>query len=78
MIHTVYVKPTLVLDGTVIDKCTATIEEVMKSDTEMRVVPDSAVPNTLSSPTISDYVVAEDSDGYKVISITNTTIITEN
>jgi hypothetical protein len=73
-----YIKPTPVLNGTVIDKETATIGEVMRSNTEMRIMPDDSLPNTSGSPTIQEYINLESGSGYKVVQITNTAIITDN
>jgi len=75
-VHIVYLKPTNVLNGVVIDKNTATIAEVMRSDIEMRVVPDANIANSLNSPSIKEYIEKEANDGYKLVSINNTMIVT--
>lgn len=74
----VYIKPTLVLNGAVIDKESSTIDEVMRAATEMRIIPDESLPNTSGAPTIQEYLDLETDDGYKAIHITNTAIITDN
>ncbi len=81
MIHTVYVKPQNVDSmGGIVDKNnpSTTIAQVMRSNTEMRVMPNQSVPNSLSTPTIEDYLSLEDAAGFKVVSMTNTTIVTQN
>ena len=81
-IHIAYVKPTLVdASGNVIDKDdpATTIQQVANAAaTEMRVVPDPQVPNTLGAPTIQAYLNLEDLAGFSVTNMTNTTITTEN
>ena len=76
--HTIYISPTPVLNNIVIDKNTATIAEVLQADTEMRIVPNSNVPNSMGHPTIEEYVNLESNDGFSVVSLTNTMIITES
>jgi hypothetical protein len=77
-VHTVYITPTPVLDGTVINKNTATIAEVMRAETEMRILPDAGVPSSTGSPTIEAYITLENTAGFKVKQLLNTMIVTEN
>jgi len=76
-IHVAYVTPTPVLNGMPIDKDTATIKEMLSADTEMRVVPDDTIPNSLTKPDIKTYLQNENTAGFKVKSVTNTMIVTE-
>jgi hypothetical protein len=85
-VHTVYLKPTPVLGeavggkpaGTVLDKNTATIAEMTKANTEIRVIPDPAVPNSSGSPTMEDYLDAEAGAGFNPIVVNNTSIVTSD
>jgi hypothetical protein len=75
-IHVVYVRQQQVLNGTVIDKSTASIAEVMRASMEMRIVPDAGIPSSASSPSIVDYLLAEAAAGYKLAHMDNTIIVT--
>lgn len=79
-IHVAYVKPTLVdIDGNVVDKNNpaTTLQQVIDAHaTEMRVVPDLDIPNTIDAPTIDDYLALENGAGFTLQSMTNTTIVT--
>lgn len=80
-VHTVYLKPQNVdQSGNIVDKNNpaTTIAQVMLSNTEMRVIPTSSVPNSAGSPNIEQYLAAEDADGFKVVSMNNTMIVTQN
>lgn len=80
-IHTVYLKPQNVdSNGNIVDKNdpATTIAQVMRSNTEMRVIPDPAVANSLGSPTIQQYLELEDTAGYKAVTVNNTMIVTQN
>lgn len=77
-VHVAYVTPTPVVNGTPIDKLTATIKEMMVADTEMRMVPDDDIPNTTDKPTVKDYIEAENAAGFSVKSVTNTMVVTES
>jgi len=80
-IHTVYVKPQNVDSmGGIVDKNdpATTIAQVMRSNTEMRIIPDSLVPNSVGSPKIEQYLALEDTAGFRLVSITNTTIVTQS
>lgn len=80
-IHTVYVKPQNVdTMGGIVDKNdpATTIAQVMRSNTEMRIISDPLIPNSAGSPKIEQYLSLEDSDGFKVVSMTNTTIVTQS
>lgn len=76
-IHVVYVRQTQVNNGQVVDKTNATINQVMKSSMEMRIVPDATVPNSAGSPSIKDYLIAEDGDGFNLSHMDNTIIVTQ-
>ena len=77
-IHTVYVTPTPVVDGVPISKDTATIDQMMVADTEMRILPDDDVPNSAGRPTIEEYLVLENTSGFSPKTIANTMIVTES
>jgi len=76
-VHVTYLTPTPVLNGVVINKGNATIAEMMKADTEMRVVPDQTNSNTTDSPTLETYLDRENQQGFLVKSVHNTMVITE-
>ena len=76
-VHVVYITQTPVLNGIPIDKESATIKEVINSDTEMRIVPDASVPNSSGKPSIKEYIELENAAGFKLGSITNTMIVTQ-
>lgn len=81
-IHIVHVKPQNVnsLTGEIVDKNdpSTTIAQVMRSDTEFRVVPDANIPNSIGSPTIANYLTLEDAAGFKAVQVSNTMIITQS
>jgi hypothetical protein len=76
-IHVVFTRPMQVLNGQVIDKNNATNAEVMKADMDMRVMPDTDSPNSADSPSIKDYLVAEDTAGFIIVHMDNTMIVTQ-
>jgi hypothetical protein len=80
-VHTVYLKPQNVdSNGNIVDKNdpSTTIAQVMRSNTEMRVIPDQAVPSSLGSPTIQRYLDLEDAAGFRPVTVNNTMIVTQN
>lgn len=81
-VHTVYVKPTLVdINGNIIDKDDpqTTIQQVAEAAaTEIRVIPDAAVPNSLNWPTIEQYLQLEDLAGFSPRTVASTLIVTES
>ena len=50
--------------GSVIDKTTSTIGQVISSSSEHRVLVNAAVPNSAGFPTIDDYLLAEAAQDY--------------
>ena len=76
-VHVVYVRQMQVVNGQVVDKEDATIAQMANASMEMRIVPDSDVPNSTTSPTIKDYLVAEDGDGFDLAHMDNTIIVTK-
>lgn len=76
-VHVVYVRPMQVVNGSVVDKEEATINQMANATMEMRVVPDTDAPNSADSPTIKDYLVAEDGSGFDLVHIDNTIIVTK-
>ena len=64
--------------GGIVDKYNATIAERINASSQPRVIPDAAIPNSAGYPTIEDYITSESDDGYAVVSLTNTTIVTQN
>jgi len=80
-VHTVYLKPQNVdQSGNIVDKNdpATTIGQVMRSNTEMRVMSNQDVANSLNNPTIEQYLKAESDIGFKLVQITNTMIVTQN
>lgn len=76
--HVAYVSPMSVSGGSVINKNTATIKEMMVAGTEMRVVEDPNIPNTINNPSIQNYLDAESAAGFTLTAMTNTVIVTDN
>lgn len=79
--HVAYIKPTLVSEsGVVVDKndTKTTLQQVMTAETQMRIVPDPAIPNSVTAPTIEAYIQLESTSGFAVVNLTNTTIVTQN
>ena len=66
-----------VLNGVPLDKDDATVSQMLKSDTQMRIIENALVPNTLGSPSIEDYIALEEDDGYGVTILNNTMIVTK-
>ena len=81
-VHTVYVKPTLIdSNGNIVDKDDpqTTIQQVAEAvETDIRVIPDPAVPSSLNWPTIEQYLQLEDAAGYSPRTVAATLIVTEN
>lgn len=62
--------------GNIVSKTSTTISNYMASSSEMRVQPNSAVSNSANYPTISDYLSNELADGYSLLHIDQTHIVT--
>ena len=81
-IHTVYVKPTLIdFNGNVVDKDDpqTTIQQVVDAEeTQIRVIPDASVPNSMNWPTIKQYLAMENSSGFFPKTVSATVIVTES
>lgn len=77
-VHVVYTRPMQVVNGVVVNKESATIHQMANATMEMRVVPDSDVPNSANNPNIKDYVIAEDASGFNVVHMDNTIIVTSD
>ena len=77
-VHVVYTSPQQVLNGVVIQKSSATIAQVAKSDMEVRIIEDSTIVSSTDNPNIKDYLIAEDAAGFNLIHMDNTTIITSD
>ena len=77
-VHVVYVRQMQVVAGQIINKSDATIAQMANASMEMRVVPDSDAPNSSGSPSIKDYLVAEDGGGYELVHMDNTMIVTKS
>jgi hypothetical protein len=77
-VHVVYTRPQQVLNNTVINKETATIAQMTKTDMEMRVMADSAIASSANNPSIKDYLEAEDAAGFNLIHMDNTIIVTSD
>lgn len=78
-IHVVYIgrKP-IQPDGTVLNKNTATIQQMQNASGEDRVLADSAIENSAGYPTIKAYLEAEAADNYVLHHISQTMIVTYN
>jgi len=66
--------------GVVVNKnlSSTTINEVIKCATEIRVMQDANLPNTSGYPTIADYLTAEVADGYSLLHMSQTIIVTDS
>lgn len=71
-------------NGKIVNKDKATIAQVTRSSSDHRIfefqsgsAPNAAKSNSETAPTIHDYLVAEDSDGFAVVYIDQTYIITK-
>jgi archaellin len=62
--------------GVVVNKNQATIKEMMRTSSEMRVISDVALPNTANNPTVADYLELEAADGFILNHLDQTYIIT--
>jgi len=76
-VHVVYVRPMQVVNDVVIDKTDATIAQMTKASMEMRIMPDSDVASSATSPSIKSYLVAEDAAGFELVFMDNTIIVTK-
>ena len=77
-VHVVYVRPMQVVNNQVVDKSEATIAQMTKASMEIRIVPDGDVASSTGSPSIKDYLVAEDAAGFALAHIDNTMIVTNS
>lgn len=76
-IHVVYLAPKSIGSaGSPLNKSTATIGEVGNSSLEVRVVPDTGIPNSANYPTIKRYLELEAADNFVVRVLTQTMIVT--
>lgn len=65
--------------GSVLNKRTASIQEMCQSTQEMRILEDTTfAPNSVNFPTIEDYILLEAANGYKVAVINQSWVITYN
>lgn len=62
--------------GTVINKNSSTVGQVMQSSTEERVMVDTLIPNTANNPTPKTYLELEAGDDFILNHIDQTYIIT--
>jgi len=77
-VHVVYVRPMQVVNNQVVDKSDATIAQMTQASMEMRVVPDGDVASSAGSPSIKDYLIAEDAAGFAFAHMDNTMIVTNS
>lgn len=62
--------------GVVLDKATATMDQMMDASTEQRVLYDTAIPNTLGYPNVKTYLEREATTDYVVYHLDQTYIVT--
>lgn len=60
----------------IIDRNIASIEDMLDARREFLVIPDAAIPNSASSPTIKAYLEAEAADGYDLAHMDQGIIVT--
>ena len=54
-----------------------TIKARITANEEIRVLPDASIPNTVNTPTIEDYLAAEDAANFKFVHMDQTYLITQ-
>ena len=64
-------------DGSIINKNSATVKLMLMTETEQRVIVDSAIPNTVSNPTVKTYLETEVAGGFMFKHVDQTYVITE-
>lgn len=75
--HVVFLKWSQVdSSGEVFSKDNADIKKMLNSSAELRVIPDSSVPNSSDAPDIKTYLELEEASGFKLGHIDNTIIVT--
>lgn len=62
--------------GNIVIKDEATCMQVAQSSSEIRVMPDDAIPNTTGYPTVKQYLELEDADSYELRHLDQTYVIT--
>ena len=62
--------------GAVVNKMSATIQQMITSSSEHRVMESASVPNSAGNPTVDNYITAEADDGYVVYHLDQYTIVT--
>lgn len=76
-IHVVRVALTPVSSvGSVLDKNTATIKQMMTADTDHRVIEDASIPNSTGRPTVKDYLILEAADDFRLQYMDQNTVVT--
>lgn len=75
-IHVVHVGVFTTVNGSVVNKNDATINQMMRADTEHRVIPDASIPSSANYPTVKAYLEAEASAGFKLSHMTQSMIVT--
>jgi hypothetical protein len=63
--------------GNVVNKNTATIGQMATTSSEIRVNPDTDLPNTIGYPTIAEYLNREAADGMLLAHLDQTYVITQ-
>lgn len=62
--------------GSVLNKESATIQEMIGASSELRIIPDSLIANTSGWPTMEAYLKLEAADGYVANHISQNMIVT--
>ena len=68
--------PVSAMTGKTVNKNTATIQQMLTTSTEPRVMQDPQIPNTANNPTIKDYIMLEAASGYIATFVSQNMIIT--
>lgn len=63
-------------DGSVKTTNEMTISQKIKANTEVRVRPDAAIPNSADYPKIEDYITAEAAAGFRLVHLDQSFIVT--
>ncbi len=78
-VHVANIGPVLINDlGGVVDKDTMTIGQRMVANNQDRVLPDTSIPNTATSPTLKKYLELEAAQGFILYHLSQNLVITYN
>lgn len=62
--------------GGIVDKNNTSIDGMLRTSTEHRVVADATIPNTAGNPTVKTYLELEEAGGFRMVYMDQNTIVT--